>query len=104
MVEHRACSAMAWQPVPALPAPQGVLHCALPADPMTVGCSAAAAAPSHCPQVTTKYFRGWEMPAQLARVKAYIDAFTARPSWQHTLYSPEAIIAGWERHGVKRVV
>lgn len=55
-------------------------------------------------QVTTKHFRGWELPAQLTHLKAYIDAYSARPSWQHTLYSPEAIIAGWERHGVKRVV
>lgn len=54
-------------------------------------------------QVATKYFRGWEMP-DLKALKAYIDAFMARPSWQHTQYSPESVIKGWERHGVQKMV
>ena len=53
--------------------------------------------------MTTQYFRGWEMPGDLAALRAYVAAYEARPSWKHTLYTPEAIIAGWERHGVKKV-
>lgn len=53
--------------------------------------------------MAAKHFRGWDMPSDLPALAKYIAAFEGRPSWQHTLYSPESIIAGWERHGVKKV-
>ena len=44
------------------------------------------------------------MPTELGALRQYMDAFMARPSWQHTQYSEEAVIAGWARHGVQRRV
>ena len=46
--------------------------------------------------------QGWALPASLAAVRKYIDTFEQRPSWKATYYSPELVIAGWERHGVKK--
>ena len=46
------------------------------------------------------HFRGWELPARFRAVRAYLDAFKARDSWKKTHYSPELVIAGWERHGL----
>lgn len=53
-------------------------------------------------KVATKHFKGWEMPASLSAVAAYMDAFMARDSWKATHYSPELVVKGWERHGVAR--
>lgn len=63
--------------------------------------AAAPLPPSASPQVACKHFRGWETPGDLAALRGYMAAFMARPSWQHTVYSPEAVIAGWARHGIE---
>ncbi|EFN57582.1 hypothetical protein CHLNCDRAFT_143262 [Chlorella variabilis] len=55
-------------------------------------------------QVGTKYFRDWEMPAELAALRQYMDTFMSRDSWKNTYYSPEMVIAGWEAHGIKKLV
>jgi hypothetical protein len=44
------------------------------------------------------------MPGELAALQQYMDAFMARDSWRNTQYSPELVVAGWERHGVQRQV
>jgi glutathione S-transferase len=51
--------------------------------------------------VALRHFRGWELPAELTAVRAYMAAFMARDSWQKTLYSEELVIKGWERHGLE---
>lgn len=43
----------------------------------------------------------WEMPSHLTALKKYMDTFMERDSWKNTYYSPELVIKGWERHGVK---
>ena len=44
------------------------------------------------------------MPAELTAVRRYMDAFMARPSWQHTVYAPELVVRGWARHGIQPTV
>lgn len=46
----------------------------------------------------------WEMPAELAALRQYMDTFMSRDSWKNTYYSPEMVIAGWEAHGIKKLV
>ncbi|PSC75758.1 putative beta-D-xylosidase 7 [Micractinium conductrix] len=55
-------------------------------------------------EVACKYFRGWEMPAELTALRKYMDAFMARDSWRNTRYSEDLVIKGWERHGVKKAL
>lgn len=52
-------------------------------------------------KIACMHFRGWEMPASLTAVAKYMDDFMSRESWKNTYYSPELVIKGWERHGVK---
>lgn len=49
-------------------------------------------------QVALKHFKGWEIPADLSAVYRYLNLIKARPSWKNTLYSEEAVVAGWKRH------
>lgn len=43
----------------------------------------------------------WEIPSHLTALKKYMDAFMERDSWKNTYYSPELVIKGWVRHGIK---
>lgn len=65
----------------------------------TIGQADCALAPKllHM-QVALREFKGWEEPAGVARVGAYLDAWRSRPSWKAHEYTDEAIVAGWKRH------
>lgn len=52
-------------------------------------------------KIACKHFRGWEIPSTLTAVSKYMDDFMSRDSWKNTYYSPELVIKGWERHGMK---
>lgn len=49
-------------------------------------------------QVALKHFKDWELPERYSAIRQYIQAFEARPSWQHTYYAPDVVIAGWQKH------
>jgi hypothetical protein len=44
------------------------------------------------------------MPAELSALQKYMDTFMQRDSWKNTFYSPELVIRGWSKHGIKRMV
>lgn len=46
--------------------------------------------------------QNWDMPSNLTAIQTYMDTFMARDSWKNTYYSPELVIKGWERHGIKK--
>lgn len=45
-----------------------------------------------------KRLQGFEIPEQYGNVLAYLETIQQRPSWKATYYSPELVIAGWQRH------
>eukprot|EP00204_Picochlorum_oklahomense_P004195 CAMPEP_0118799490 /NCGR_PEP_ID=MMETSP1161-20130426/1691_1 /TAXON_ID=249345 /ORGANISM="Picochlorum oklahomensis, Strain CCMP2329" /LENGTH=223 /DNA_ID=CAMNT_0006727199 /DNA_START=172 /DNA_END=843 /DNA_ORIENTATION=- len=55
-------------------------------------------------KIALKHFRNWDMPSNLTAVQTYMDTFMGRDSWKNTYYSPELVIKGWERHGIKKHV
>jgi glutathione S-transferase len=69
----------------------------------TLGQADCALAPKlHHMVVALGAFKGWALPADAARVGAYLDAWRARPSWTAHEYSDEAVVAGWKKHMEKK--
>lgn len=53
-------------------------------------------------EIALDHFKGWTLPVEeYPNVRRYIDLFMTRESWKNTYYSPELVIKGWERHGLK---
>lgn len=42
--------------------------------------------------------QGFELPAEDAPVKQYLEALQSRQSWKNTQYSEDLVNAGWKSH------